>query len=192
MPVVKNEQTIKQDSLYPKYEVGDSGNELLLRSHLYKIDFHFLNNVKKSVLCHGDECVYCIAGNRSRTEYNYAVRLNGKPGFMDIKSSVFFAIQGIAKAQKKDPRAISWTVIKTGQGLDTEYTTSKNDNLSEEELLTDEQVEKNTKKLEEAMDKREAIFEENYNTFEKDFTKPTPKEEVIEDAEIVSPEDIPF
>src|SRR3989304_2120703 len=118
MPVVKNEQEEKRESQFLKYIVGDDGNSLLLKSHLYKIPFHFLPKpINRSVTCKGDKCSYCEKGFAKRAEYNYMVLLNGEIGFIDIKPSVFFAVQGISKAQKKDIRQMSWTVIKTGAGL---------------------------------------------------------------------------
>src|SRR3982751_6519289 len=125
MPVIKDEQDVKQKSLFLKYEAGDMGNMLIIKSNLYQIDSHFIRTVSRSVACKGDECLYCGAGYPLNSEYNYMVDMNGQAGFLNIKGSVFFAIQKIAKAQKKDPREISWTIIKKGEGLKTEYTTSK-------------------------------------------------------------------
>jgi hypothetical protein len=164
MGIIKNEQDVKQDSLFLKYEVGDSGNELMLISHLYKIDRHFLPTQKKSVLCLGDKCQFCSEGLKKSSEFNYMVLLNGGIGVMDIKASVFYNIQGISKAQKKDPRAISWTVIKTGEGLGTEYTTSKNDNLTSDQFeKVNDDLEANTDKLSKLMIEHEKQLKTNYN-----------------------------
>lgn len=166
MPIIEDEQSVKQPSQFLKYEVGESGNELMLKSRLYKIDVHFLNDVKRSALCKGDGCVFCGNGLKKRSEYNYIVYLNGETGMMDIKPSVFYNVQGISKAQKKDPRQISWTVVKTGQGLDTEYMTSKNDNLSAEDYkLVQDELEATTAKLAKLMEARELSLEENYVTY---------------------------
>lgn len=164
MPLVKNEQDVKRDSQFLKYDTGDMGNVLILKSNLYKITSHFLQSVSKSVACKGDDtCMYCAAGYQKNSEYNYLVYLNGSIGYLNVKPSVFFAIQGIAKAQKKDPRQISWTVIKKGDGLSTEYTTSKDDNLSEEDFeRATEELEANNKKLEEIMERHEESLEKNY------------------------------
>lgn len=201
MPLVKDEQSVKQDTLFPKYNVGSEGNELILKSHLYRIDTHFIPEpFKKSVICMGDSCVVCKRGkNPKRSEYNYFVRLNGEDGFMDVKGSVFFNIKGISKAQKKDPRQISWTVIKTGEGLSTEYTTSKNDNIPQEDYDALQRViESNTEKLEEMMLKREEKLEAAYNELIARFPK---EEEEIEESLVVEdkaseqdvdPEEVPF
>src|ERR1035441_1149271 len=96
---IKDEQTVKPETSYLKYEVGTDGNDLFLKSNLYQIPFHFLKAVNRSVKCTGDECVYCKVGLPKRSEYNYYVSLNGQLGTLDVKPSVFYAIQGIAKAQ---------------------------------------------------------------------------------------------
>ena len=167
MPVVKNEQEVKRESLFLKYLTGDQGNSLKIKSHLYSIPFHYLNQFKKSVLCKGKECSYCSKGFQRRTEYNYYVLLNGDLGVMDIKPSVFFAIQGIVKVQKKDPRQISWTIIKKGEGINTEYTTSKDDNLTQKEFdQVNAEVEANTEKLTQIMLKREEQLYNQYSEFE--------------------------
>lgn len=182
MPLVKNENDVKKQSLFLEYEVGEAGNMLMLKSHLYQIVSHFINGVKRSVICRGDgECAYCQAGYKRRNEYNYMVFLNGQTGFIDIKASVFFAIQGISKAQKKDPRQIAWTVIKTGSGLDTEYTTSKDDNLSAEDYDTlVENLDANTDKLVEAMERREEELEKNHNIYIGDIKQQTDPKKVRE------------
>jgi len=168
MPVVKNEQDEKRDSQFLKYNAGDSGNTLMLKSHLYKIDYHFVPSpIQRGVRCKGEGCSYCAKGFQKRTEYNYMVFLNGEVGFIDIKPSVFFAIQGIAKAQKKDVRQMSWTVIKMGSGLDTEYTTSKDDNLDKEDFdRVMSEIDSNTEKLTQVMLKHEEQLDKNYSLFE--------------------------
>lgn len=167
MPLVKDEQEVKKETQFLEYETGDMGNELMLKSNLYRIPSHYVSSVKRSVLCRGkDECQYCNAGYRKNSEFNYRVFLNGQLGFINIKASVFFAIQGISKAQKKDPRQISWTVIKKGEGLNTEYITSKNDNLGKEDYdRVLEELEGDTKKLSELMEKREKDLEQNYSMY---------------------------
>lgn len=162
MPIVRNEGDVKAKSQFLDYEAGD-GNSLILLSHLYTINFHFLESARKYVACREDECTFCQNGYEIGTEYNYMVDLNGQKGFMNIKGSVFFAIQKIVKAQKKDPRQISWTVIKTGEGKGTKYTTSKNDNLAKEDydqILSE--IDSNTQKLADVMEKTEENHNQNY------------------------------
>lgn len=169
---VVNEDEVKRQTQFLRYESGSNGNQLMLKSKLYKIDSHFLNSVKASVLCRGDECQYCSAGYQKRTEFNYFVWLNGETGYIDIKPSVFFAIQTIAKAQKRDVREISWTIIKQGEGLKTEYTVSKDDNLAPEDFKrVQEELESNTERLEELMERREEQLDQNYITHLKDVRK---------------------
>lgn len=167
-----NEQDVKRQTQFLRYEAGDNGNQLMIKSKLYKIDSHFLNAVKASVICRGDECMYCQAGYQKRAEFNYFVYLNGELGYIDIKPSVFFAIQTIAKAQKRDVREISWTVIKKGERLKTEYTVSKDDNLSVEDFKqVTEHLSEHTEKLEELMEKREEQLDQAYTAHLKDIRK---------------------
>src|SRR3990167_3723196 len=128
MPLVQDEQKEKKESLFLKYEAE---NILLLKSHLYKINSHYLKDHKSYVICKEKDCGFCDLGHTKRTEYNYYVSLNGQMGILNIKPSVFFAIQAISKASKKETRQISWLVLKSGQGLETEYTVSKDNNLTE-------------------------------------------------------------
>jgi hypothetical protein len=214
MGLIDNEVDVKKQSQFLEYEVGDAGNELMLKSKLYQINTHFINSVKRSVMCKDAECLYCAANYNKRAEYHYLVYLNGQTGFIDIKASVFFNIQGIAKAQKKDPRAISWTVIKTGSGLDTEYTTSKMDNLSKEDYEeVQENLEANTAKLVEAMERREEDLQKNYTMYVDEIRDQKPAKKAREtkaaqgssvsnseteqlddpnEKSEVSPDDIPF
>lgn len=172
MPVVKNEQEEKRQSQFLKYRTSEEGNSLRLLSHLYRIDFHYLPEpIKRSVICKGEECSYCKKGHQKRAEYNYLVNLNGEIGLMDIKPSVFFVIQGVSKAQKKDPRQISWTVIKTGEGLNTEYTTSKDDNLEKAEYdALNKELDANTDKLTVIMEKKEEQLKQAYVEYESRVT----------------------
>lgn len=174
MPLVKDEQEVKRSTQFLAYETGDQGNMLMLKSHLYQIVFHFLETVKRSVACRKDECLYCQANYAKRVEYNYMVWLNGQIGFIDIRSSVFFAMQGIAKAQKRDMRQMSWTVIKSGEGLLTKYTVSKDDNLAKEDyeaLLTE--IDDNTTKLVEWMERHEEDLDQNYTQYMNQIRKQT-------------------
>lgn len=192
MPLVMNENEIKKPSQFLEYEVGDGGNILMIKSRLYQIPTHFVNSVKRAVLCKGEgECLYCAAYYPKKTEYNYMVYLNGQVGFIDIKLSVFFAIQQIAKAQRKDSRQISWTVIKTGAGLDTEYTTSKDDNLAPEDYeRLQSELDANTDRLVEAMEANEERLEENYNKYIADIREQTPPKrakKAVEETKNVEP-----
>jgi hypothetical protein len=202
MPVVKDEQEVKRNSQFLEYEAGENGNMLILKSHLYKIESHFIEAVKRSVACKGEECLYCGANYKKGSEYNYLVFLNGNTGFLDVKGSVFFAMQGIAKAQKKDMRQISWTVIKKGEGLLTKYTTSKDDNLAKEDYqaLLDE-LDANTEKLVAAMERHEEDLDTNYTQFMGQIRGQTvgkrkategKKEEEDIDPNDVDPNDVPF
>lgn len=214
MPVIRDEQNVERTSKFLDYEVGDLGNLLILKSHLYRIDSHFLDSVKRSVECRGDECLYCAAHYPKRSEFNYMVFLNGNTGFIDIRASVFFAMQSVAKAQKKDMRQMSWTVIKKGEGLKTKYTTSKDDNLGKEDyedLL--KVLDANTLELEGVMERHEADLASNYTQYMSEIreqAKPIKKtapgkkgeqqtesteEEVSENTnpdQEVDPNDIPF
>ena len=80
-------------------------------------------------------------------------------------------------------------VIKSGSGIDTEYTVSKDDNLAPEDIKkSEDKLEKNNEKLAKLMIEREKRLEEEY--------KLNLSEEAIEEdsinteAEEVNPEDI--
>lgn len=216
MQVVDNEQTEKPKSNLLEYEVGSEGNMLILLSKLIKIEAHYLKSVNKFVICKGaDECMYCAANYEITTEYNYWVDLNGTRGYLNIKPGVFFEIQKIAKAQKKEARQMSWTVIKTGAGLATEYTVSKDDNLASEDYeKIQNDLSDTTARLTELLEKHEERLNENYTTYLKDIRgqsatkrtvrddkqeeedsvsddEPDPEKET-DDSETVDPSDIPF
>lgn len=163
MPFIKDESKEKRDSAYLKYE---SENTLLIYSNLYKIPFHYLSNVKKYVKCLGEECAYCEAGFKKSAEYNYYVELNGQKGALNIKSTVFFNIQGIANAKKQEQRHIQWLVLKKGEGLETEYTVSKDENLSKEYIQAiSNALENNNAKLDLLMVAKEKQLEDNYHQY---------------------------
>lgn len=203
--IIDDEQAVKVKSQFLDYEAGD-GNSLILLSKLYKIDFHWLEGQRKYVACREEECVFCDNGYEVGTEYNYMCDLNGQKGFMNIKGSVFFAIQKISKAQKKNARQISWTVIKTGESKQTRYTTSKLDNIDESDYQAIlDNLDTNTEKLIAVMSKQEEKHDQNYIDC---FTLARPqvkkgkpsvvKEEAAMDAEQgqdepeVNPNQIPF
>lgn len=157
MPLVTEEQKEKREGNFLKYEAE---NLLEIRSNLFKVEGHYLKADNKFVACHKENCYFCEVGVQKNIEYNYFVNLNGNTGVMNIKPSVFFNINAIEKASKKDKRDISWLVIKTGSGLDTEYTVSKNENL--EKKLTEKEIEENNKKLADLMKVKENQLEVAY------------------------------
>lgn len=168
MPLVTEEQQEKKEASFLKYEAE---NILMILSNLYKIDSHYLKSANKFVSCHKEECFYCTQGIQKKTEYNYVVKLNGQETIMDIKPSVFFNINAIEKMSKKEKRYISWMVIKSGTGLDTEYTVSKDDNLDSEDIKkVDADLEKQNDKLAKLMQIREDRLEEEYQANLKEFT----------------------
>ena len=157
MPLVTEEQKEKQESTFLKYEAD---NVLEILSNLYKIDAHYIKSSNKFVACLGKECGFCKAGNPKHLEFNYWVKLNGTEGIMNIKPSVFYSINEIERASKKDKRSISWLVLKSGSGLNTEYTVSKNENL--DKTLSEEQLEVNNKKLSKVMLQKEDQLNKSY------------------------------
>lgn len=152
-----DEQKEKQEGTFLRY---DAENTLVFKSNLYKVTSHYIKSLNKFVACHKADCVYCGKNYQKKVEYNYLVVLNGQEGVLDIKPSVFFAINAIEKLSKKDKRQMSWLVLKSGSGLQTEYTASK------DETLSDTQSEKDlaecNKKLEGLMSARELKLEEEY------------------------------
>ena len=184
MPVIIDEQSEKKESLFLKYEPE---NTLALKSHLYKMFFHYLKKAEKSVACKDRECVFCSSGVNKRTEYNYFVNLNGQDGVLNVKPSVFFAMQAIAKASKKDIKQISWLVIRTGQGLETEYTVSKNDNLTEDEWeKVREEVEEYTERLSKIIESKEAALARTYEEYRGEFQNVISDEEMDEIDKAIS------
>ena len=176
MPLVTDEQKEKRESTFLKYETD---NILEIKSNLYRVESHYIKAQNKFVACHKEECSFCKANINKQIEYNYFVNLNGNTGIMNIKPSVFFNINAIERASKKDKRDISWLVIKTGSGLDTEYTVSKNENI--ENKMTEEELKSNNEKLDNLMKQKEIQLEANY-------------EELLEEVnpEEVNPEEVPF
>lgn len=157
MPLITDEQKEKREGNFLKYEAE---NLLEIKSNLFKVEGHYLKSDNKFVACHKESCYFCEVGVQKNVEYNYFVNLNGNTGVMNIKPSVFFNINAIEKASKKEKRDISWLVIKTGSGLDTEYTVSKNENL--EKKMTEKELEDNNKKLNDLMKTKELQLEQNY------------------------------
>lgn len=195
MPLVTDEQAEKQEGIFLKYE---STNTLIIKSNLFKVAFHYLKAVNKFVACHEKSCVFCDKGEQKRIEHNYFVNLNGQDGVMDIKTSVFFDINEIEKASKKDKRHIKWMILKSGSGLDTNYTTSKDENLTEEEIIIiNENLELFNEKLQKLMLSREAQLEKAYeeqvgeNIGAREL-ETAPEGEVIANPEEVKEEDLPF
>lgn len=192
MPLVTNEQNEKKESTFLKYEPE---NSLIIRSNLYKVSSHYLKQQNKFVACHKENCMYCESGIQKKVEYNYWVNLNGQEGVVDIKPSVFFAICAIEKASKKDKRNISWLVIKTGSGLETEYTVSKDDNLAPEDVKKSEaELESFNEKLTKLMSLREENLEKAYreyagNKIEEQITEDLVSEE--KNKKEFNPEDVP-
>jgi len=158
MGFVQNEQDEKREGAYLKYE-GE--NILQIQSNLYKVVSHYLKAKNKFVACSlGMDCFFCNNGTQINLEFNYFVDLNGKKGVMNIKPSVFYAINAIEKASKKTKREMSWLVLKTGEGLSTEYTVSKDENL--ETPPTEEELEKNNAELEKLMKIKETQLLNDY------------------------------
>lgn len=170
MQVIDDEQAEKPKSNLLEYIVGGEGNTLILLSKSVKVENHYLLTPNKYVSCHQEDCMYCSANYEIVTEYNYWVALNGTRGYLNIKPGVFFEIQKIAKAMKKDARTMSWTVIKEGAGLQTKYTVSKNDNIPPDDYAHIEaELNDTTSKLMEVLEKHEERQEENYRTYLKDI-----------------------
>lgn len=180
MPLITNEADEKRESSFLKYE---EDNVLVLKSNLYRLASHYLKAQNKYVICKLlDNCYFCKKDIPVVLQFNYWVDLNGKEGLLDIKASVFYAINNIERASKKDKRDVSWLVIKSGSGLDTRYTVSKNENL--EDKITEEVLEGNNKKLSDVMKTQENTLEVQYKELSN----------VVEDEadDEVKPEDIPF
>lgn len=180
MPLITEEQGEKREGTFLKYETD---NILEIRSNLYKIESHYIKSQNTFASCKGEECAICKGNVSKHTEYNYFVSLNGSEGVMNIKPSVFFNMNAIEKASKKSKRDISWLVIKTGSGLETEYTVSKNENL--EDTISDEKLKDNNERLANLMKQKEAQLEESYKNIVESKIDGKPKEDV-------NPDDVPF
>lgn len=159
--LITDEQSVERETQFLEYK---EDNILIIKSNLSRIVSHYLKAQNKFVACKLlDDCAFCKNGNTVNLQFNYWVNLNGKEGLLNIKPSVFYAMNAIEKASKKDKRDISWLVIKSGSGMETKYTVSKNENLDEK--LSDEELEANNKKLEALMKTQEDKLNAQYKEF---------------------------
>jgi hypothetical protein len=156
MPMITNEQSEKKANDYVKL---DKENTVTLLSNVYKVESHYVQEKKRSVACKGEGCKICAEGKyKKRAEYYYVANVNGIEGILRLPASSFFDMNKIEGMTKKDKRSYSWLIIKEGEGLDTRYTTSK-----DEPIADAAPVEKNNEKLEKIMTLYEKGLNERYN-----------------------------
>jgi hypothetical protein len=193
MPLITDEQKIKRPSDFLKLE---EENIVVLKSNVYTVLSHWLNNKKLSVGCDGKECKLCQNGNKVRNEYYYRAVVNDEEGFLRIPASAFYDMNRLEtvikkKDETKDKRHYQWLILKEGEGRDTRYTTSKDELIK----INEKELEENNKKLEKVIMAYEKKLNEKYLEAVKEYKNndeaiEEPKE--IENEENVKPEDIPF
>jgi len=159
MPYYDDESKVKRPTDFIKLEDGDV---IILQSNVYTIATHFLNDIKRSVLCGGDGCYFCQNGNQMRYEYYYHGLVNGKKCIIRMPASVFYQISNqekfIQKKDKKlDKRDFDWGISKEGSGLNTKYTVTKGDRIKR---VDDSVFEANKKSLINIVSKYEKRLEE--------------------------------
>ncbi len=197
-----NDQEEKREGFSPLKYQGDR-NTLLIKSNLYKLASHYLKDKSIPVACTGDNCVFCKNGYQKKTEYRYYVKLNGQLGIVDIKPTVFFAIQEHAKTLEKEARKVKWVVTKKGAGLETKYTVTPVGELTPEDWDTEEKERFGyNQKLQDSSEKREEWLNQKYIELQGSVTlqtvqQPKKEEETVEEPEEASEEeitsdDIPF
>jgi hypothetical protein len=184
MGLITDEQTVKSPSEFLKLEAE---NDVALLSNVYQIKSHWINSQKTSVACLGEKCSLCAGGQKFRMEYYYFGSVNGEKGFVRIPATVFFTMNKVESfLKKKDPkidkRSYSWLVMKSGEGRDTEYATSKNDLVK----IDMKEIEENNEKLVKVMSGYEKRLKER---LEKVLTVEESSDQHSED---VDPSDIPF
>lgn len=190
-PLVDNEQSVKRPSDWLKYEAE---NTLMLLSNVYIVKSHYVKAEGRSVACMGDTCKICQDGkNKPTSEYYYVVLLNGQKGILNVKATPFFDMNKIEKIKKKDKRHFTWLVYKEGDGMDTKYTTSKDDEIPEDQMTSKTELRKNNDHLTDVVSAHEKNLVERYNEMfglapvktEGDTVAVTPEENV-------DPDTIPF
>ena len=190
MALVTDEQSVKPESEFLKLE---KENSVFLLSNVYFTKSHYLQDKKKSVACHGLKtgCEYCKK-IPPRSEYYYFAMVNGERGILRVPASVFFAMNALEKVMKneKTKRDYSWIVLKTGEGLETKYTCSKDEPIPKEDREA-EDMEKNNDLLSQKISAYENRLEKNYQEYLK-VLMDVPVKESAEGTEDVDPSDIPF
>lgn len=148
MPLNKDEQSIKPPSEIIKLEDGDV---LIIQSNVFDLTTHYLQSIKKGVLCGGEKCYFCNQDIRQRKEFFYYGKVNDQVGIIRLPASVFYslnaqerALQKSGKMQNKEKRDFEWIIGKTGSGMETEYSVTRGDNL---ERMDDAELEANNEKL---------------------------------------------
>lgn len=184
MGLTRDEQSIKQPSDFLKLE---RENEIILKSNAYVMDTHWLKWAKKSVLCIGaKECVFCKNNDPIRKETYYLGSVNGEDGMVRLPITIIASMNGIEKMLKrkdetKDKRNYSWLVVKEGEGIETKYTTSKDEAVE----VNSEEIEANNKKLETRGQSLEKSLKDRYSEYaDKLTTEAEVKETEVEDSDI--------
>lgn len=161
MPLQKEEQKVRNPSDFIKLEDGDI---LVIQSNVFELTSHFLQAEKTGVICGGDGCYFCEQKLSQRREFFYFGMVNGVQGVIRIPATVFYSLNGQerliqknVKNKGKDKRDYGWIIGKTGSGLDTEYSVSKDDVV---DRLNDLEIDENNLKLVKACEKYQAGLEQ--------------------------------
>lgn len=178
----------RENDFLDKFQDED---KVRIKSNLYRLESHYLENQKTSVICVGDKCFYCSKGVVPRVEFLYIVeRYRGestKPeiGLARVPGSIFFAMAKNEKLLKKSKREFEWAIGREGEGKSTRYNVVRGQDVE----IKDKEVEKANEKLKKAGD--------NYTKYLK--TQYEEKSGVFKDSDVKNlvgesePEDkIPF
>lgn len=154
MPIVKDEQKIKQQGLFLTIE---DGSKVVLLSHLYTVVTQFLEAHKTSVIYVKDGAFSEV---QPKTEYLYYGRVNGEEGIFRLAGGVFFDMNNNEKKLDKDKRNFEWIVGKEGVGKQTRWSAVRGNDVTPP---TEKEIEEYTKKLVTTMERYEKTLTEKYN-----------------------------
>lgn len=161
MPLQKEEQKVRNPSDFIKLEDGDV---LVIQSNVFELTSHFLQAEKTGVICGGDGCYFCEQKLSQRREFFYLGKVNDSVGIIRIPATVFYSLNGQERSVQKNPknkgkdkRDYGWIIGKTGSGLDTEYSVTKDEAVERPSEL---EMDENNNKLVKACEKYEAGLEQ--------------------------------
>src|SRR3990167_4045179 len=99
MPLQTEEQNEKKPSLFQKLE---NKNIVILRSNVYIVQSHFIKSINRTIACYEDKCKIDHAVILPRKEYYYFGLINDTEGVVRLPGTVFFDMNAIEAATKKD------------------------------------------------------------------------------------------
>jgi len=154
--LIKKEQEVKRPSFFLKIE---NGCKVVLQSNLIRVQTHYLEDHKQSVLCISNDCYFCDQGIDSRNEYLYLGTLDGEKGFIRLPASIFYSMNENERLLKKSKREMEWIISKKGTGLATRYSAVRGDDVKPDP----KEIEKNNQRLLDSMNRYEAGLKQRYD-----------------------------